>query len=96
KGDVHFNVLKGTLYNRNAIAADNALTINALNGVENFKDIVAGTALTIDTQKYVTNNSNSNMLGQTIAINAVNDINNRGNIVGDYSLGVKTTGNIYN
>ncbi|MCV5837352.1 filamentous hemagglutinin, partial [Escherichia coli] len=81
---------------RNAIAADNALTINALNGVENFKDIVAGTALTIDTQKYVTNNSNSNMLGQTIAINAVNDINNRGNIVGDYSLGVKTTGNIYN
>ncbi|HDW3967410.1 TPA: filamentous hemagglutinin N-terminal domain-containing protein [Escherichia coli] len=96
KGDVHFNVLKGTLYNRNAIAADNALTINAQNGVENFKDIVAGTALTIDTQKYVTNNSNSNMLGQTIAINAVNDINNRGNIVGDYSLGVKTTGNIYN
>lgn len=26
----------------------------------------------------------------------MNDINNRGNIVGDYSLGVKTTGNIYN
>lgn len=96
KGDVHFNVLKGTLYNRNAIAADKALTISALNGVENVKDIVAGTALTIDTQKHVTNNSNSNMLGQTIAINAVNDINNWGNIVSDYSLGVKTQGNIYN
>ena len=96
KGDVHVNVLKGTLYNYNAITADNALAINALNGVENFKDIVAGTGLTIETQRHVTNNSNSNMLGQTIAIDAVKDINNRGNIVSDYSLGVKTKGNIYN
>ena len=84
------------LYNRNTIAADHALAINALNGIENFKDILAGTSLTLTTQRHVTNNSNSNMLGQSIGINAVNDINNRGNIVSDYALTVKTDGNVYN
>jgi hypothetical protein len=84
------------LYNRNTISADNALAINAQNGVENFQDIVAGTSVNIDTQRHVTNNAKSNILAQNIAINAVNDINNRGNIVGDYTLTAKTSGNIYN
>ncbi|HED6271814.1 TPA: filamentous hemagglutinin N-terminal domain-containing protein [Enterobacter sichuanensis] len=96
KGDVNVNVLKGTLYNRNTLSADNALAINALNGVENFKDIVAGTNLKMDTQRHITNNSNSNILAQNIALNAGADISNRGNIVSDYTLSVKTTGNIYN
>lgn len=52
--------------------------------------------MSIDTQKHVTNNTRSNILAQNIVINAVKDINNRGNIVGDYSLTAKTSGNIYN
>lgn len=96
KGDLNFNVLKGALYNRNAISSGNALAINALNGVENFKDIVGVTSAKIDTQRHVTNNTNSNILAQNIAINAGTDINNRGNIVSDYTLVVKTAGNIYN
>lgn len=96
KGDLNFNVLKGALYNRNAISSGNALAINALNGVENFKDIVGVTSVKIDTQRHLTNNANSNILAQNIAINAGADINNRGNIVSDYTLLVKTAGNIYN
>ncbi|MGK3227010.1 filamentous hemagglutinin N-terminal domain-containing protein [Enterobacter soli] len=96
KGDLNFNVLKGALYNRNTISSGNALAINALNGVENFKDIVGVTSAKIDTQRHVTNNANSNILAQNIAINAGADINNRGNIVSDYTLLVKTVGNIYN
>lgn len=96
KGDLNFNILKGALYNRNAISSGNALAINALNGVENFKDIVGVTSVKIDTQRHVTNNANSNILAQNIAINAGADINNRGNIVSDYTLTAKTTGNIYN
>ncbi|WP_395302477.1 filamentous hemagglutinin N-terminal domain-containing protein [Enterobacter mori] len=96
KGDLNFNVLKGALTNRNAISSGNALAINALNGVENFKDIVGVTSVKIDTQRHVTNNANSNILAQNIAINAGADINNRGNIVSDYTLTAKTTGNIYN
>ncbi|HDR2542749.1 TPA: filamentous hemagglutinin N-terminal domain-containing protein [Enterobacter mori] len=96
KGDLNFNILKGALTNRNAISSGNALAINALNGVENFKDIVGVTSVKIDTQRHVTNNANSNILAQNIAINAGADINNRGNIVSDYTLTAKTTGNIYN
>jgi len=96
KGDLNFNVLKGALTNRNAISSGNALAINAANGVENFKDIVGVTSAKIDTQRHVTNNANSNILAQNIAINAGTDINNRGNIVSDYTLLVKTAGNIYN
>ncbi|MEI9855702.1 filamentous hemagglutinin N-terminal domain-containing protein [Enterobacter mori] len=96
KGDLNFNILKGALTNRNAISSGNALAINALNGVENFKDIVGVTSAKIDTQRHVTNNANSNILAQNIAINAGTDINNRGNIVSDYTLLVKTAGNIYN
>ena len=44
----------------------------------------------------MTNNANSNILAQNLAINAGTDINNRGNIVSDYTLLVKTAGNIYN
>lgn len=96
KGDLNFNILKGALTNRNAISSGNALAINALNGVENYKDIVGVTSAKIDTQRHVTNNANSNILAQNIAINAGADINNRGNIVSDYTLLVKTAGNIYN
>ncbi|MCG5128422.1 filamentous hemagglutinin N-terminal domain-containing protein [Enterobacter mori] len=96
KGDLNFTILKGALTNRNAISSGNALAINALNGVENFKDIVGVTSAKIDTQRHVTNNTNSNILAQNIAINAGTDINNRGNIVSDYTLLVKTAGNIYN
>ncbi|KAA1059905.1 two-partner secretion domain-containing protein [Enterobacter mori] len=96
KGDLNFNILKGALTNRNAISSGNALAINALNGVENFKDIVGVTSAKIDTQRHVTNNANSNILAQNIAINAGTDINNRGNIVSDYTLLVKAAGNIYN
>lgn len=96
KGDLNFSVLKGILYNRNTISATNALTISTLNGVENFKDIVAGSSLKIDTQRHVTNNASGNILAQNIAINAGADINNRGNMVADYTLTAKTAGNIYN
>ncbi len=50
----------------------------------------------MNTNRHVTNNSNSNMVGQNIVINAVNDINNRGNIVSDADLNVTTEGNLYN
>ncbi|MCR1553502.1 filamentous hemagglutinin N-terminal domain-containing protein [Enterobacter sp.] len=96
KGDLNFTILKGALTNRNAISSGNALAINALNGVENFKDIVGVASAKIDTQRHVTNNANGNILAQNIVINAGADINNRGNIVSDYTLSVKTAGNIYN
>ncbi len=83
----------GNLYNRNTIAAEKGLDIAALNGIENWKDISAGGDLTMNTNRHVTNNSNSNMVGQNIVINAVNDINNRGNIVSDADLNVTTKGN---
>ncbi|ENA0609898.1 filamentous hemagglutinin N-terminal domain-containing protein [Enterobacter bugandensis] len=97
KGDAIVNVLKGVFYNRNTLAAEKSLTLTALNGVENFKDLSAADGdLTISTQRHVTNNNNSNMVGDNVTITAVNDINNRGNIVGDSDLIVKTNGNLYN
>ena len=97
KGDTSVNVRKGIFYNRNTLASEKSLALNALNGVENFKDIsAAGGDLTITTQRHVTNNSNSNMVGENVTITAVNDINNRGNVVAHADLTVATKGNLYN
>ncbi len=63
KGDVDVTVNNGNLYNRNTIAAEKGLDIAALNGIENWKDISAGGDLTMNTNRHVTNNSNSNMVG---------------------------------
>jgi len=96
KGDMNVNVLAGILYNHNTLDAQNAMTINALNGVQNYKDITAGTNLKIESGKSITNNSNSNIVGKTIEITAIDNITNWGNVLSNESLSVKTTGNLYN
>lgn len=96
KGNLKFNVTKGILYNSNTIAAGNALTIDALNGIDNNGDISGGETLTLKTNGSVTNRSNRNMVGQNIIITAGQNITNYGNIVSDGDSDITATGNVYN
>ncbi|MEN3801214.1 filamentous hemagglutinin N-terminal domain-containing protein [Aeromonas veronii] len=96
KGDVNINVQKGTLYNRNTISAENALSVSAFNGVENLKDMVAGSDVKISSGANIKNHNHSNILGKNIDIDAISDIDNTGSIVSNSLLTVTTLGNLYN
>ncbi|WP_230479549.1 two-partner secretion domain-containing protein [Izhakiella capsodis] len=95
-GALNFTILNGALYNLNDIYSGKELVINALSGIENSKDIVAGTDINLDTKKYVTNNQLGNILAENITINAGADIINRANLMSNQLLAVNTSGNIYN
>lgn len=84
-GDAIVNILNGSFTNRNTVSAEKSLTVSALTGIDNLKDIAAGEHLVVNSQRGVTNSSNSNMVGDKVTISAGYDINNRGNIVADSS-----------
>jgi len=96
KGNVILNVIKGALFNRNTIAADQSLSIKTLYAIENYKDISSGDALTLDSGRHITNSYNSYIVGNNIVMNAVNDITNRNSIVSDNDMTITTRGNLNN
>ncbi|MDR0806395.1 MAG: filamentous hemagglutinin N-terminal domain-containing protein [Enterobacteriaceae bacterium] len=97
KGDTSVSV-NGVLYNNQAIASNAALEITTSAGVNNYKDMVAGTVLTVASNGYVNNNgSSSNMVAPVVTLVANGgDVNNRGYIVSDLLLTVYSTRNIHN